>query len=563
MIGMAALAVDMGQAYNAATELGNAADAAALAGATQLDGTSGACLRAIAAATNANLANVETFVSNPAGPTVFIDPTADPIANTNIRFLSALVKDANGDLIGDYITDAALCDGDAEYIEVTVDRASLAAGDDYRVNFSLAPIVGVTEAFPVGYAVAGLGSAYCGIVPMMMCELTPLPPDATGSFWDDLNARPEVYRGRGLYLKSGDNSTQWGSGDFGFLSVEGDWDCGGACQLQQALGAVNPPMFCLGTEDLETEPGNNSGARKGFNTRFDIWMGDIASEKGNVQFQPAVNTLKGKKLDDGACALANWSDPVAPYTGPGSYDISDPPTTLAPDATMPHPKDNCAYPWTGTNPTGGTCMGDAADNSDRMSVAPDPIDWDLDTYLAVNQYGVTEIDIRNDLRIAATDPLTRFMVYKWEMGYNGAYGIGDYGSVGPDSYKLPDRLGAIDMNIVGVPPGPLDIDPQPPIPQVMEYGGPQCFNGPMGDDAASGTVVTADRRTIKVAVVDCESQVIKGKTKGVESKGFIEVFLLTPWQVNGGVHEIYTEIIGPVDEEIDQTVAKVIVQLYE
>jgi hypothetical protein len=39
--------------------------------------------------------------------------------------------------------------------------------------------------------------------------------------------------------------------------------------------------------------------------------------------------------------------------------------------------------------------------------------------------------------------------------------------------------------------------------------------------------------------------------------------LLTPWQVNGGVHEIYTEIIGPVDEEIDQTVAKVIVQLYE
>ncbi len=60
LVGVLAIAIDLGRAYNLSTELGNAADAYALAGATQLDQTPGACVRAMEAAVNANLANTET-----------------------------------------------------------------------------------------------------------------------------------------------------------------------------------------------------------------------------------------------------------------------------------------------------------------------------------------------------------------------------------------------------------------------------------------------------------------------------------------------------------------------
>ena len=83
LVGSAALAIDLGRLYNAVTELDNAADAAALAAASQLDGatdvdpTKGACGRAIAAATNTVLLNSETFADNADdlnGPPVYTGP---------------------------------------------------------------------------------------------------------------------------------------------------------------------------------------------------------------------------------------------------------------------------------------------------------------------------------------------------------------------------------------------------------------------------------------------------------------------------------------------------------
>ena len=156
------------------------------------------------------------------------------------------MKDANGQITDTYIPRTgtlADCDSQAAYIEVTIDRD--AAGDPYRVPFSFAPILGITEAFPKGYAVAGLGSAYCGVEPMMICELPVLPGAAAGhSFWDDLNARTGEYRGRGIFMRSGDNSAQWGPGEFGFLFAAGG-SGGDLNVLREAMGAVNPPLACL------------------------------------------------------------------------------------------------------------------------------------------------------------------------------------------------------------------------------------------------------------------------------------------------------------------------------
>ena len=126
--GILAIAIDLGRAYNLSTELDNAADAYALAGATQLDQSDGSCVRAMQAAIKANLKNTAPFASNPSGSDVYLDPTLNPFGNSNIRFMEDIEKDANGDIIGIYIdvlyTTVEDCDANAQHIEVFIDQAS-------------------------------------------------------------------------------------------------------------------------------------------------------------------------------------------------------------------------------------------------------------------------------------------------------------------------------------------------------------------------------------------------------------------------------------------------------
>lgn len=589
LVGILALAFDLGKLYNVSTEFDNAADAAALAGATQLDQSGGSCIRAAAAAANASLRNEETFADNPdpINPLVWIDPVLVNNRNAHIRFLSVLQKDANGDIIGDYIdddvggADPTYCDDNAEYIEVTVNLDSL--GNPYEVGFIFAPVVGaVAQASPVGYAIAGLGSAFCGVVPMMMCALDPddAGPLTPSDFWNDLTANTDKYRGRGVWLKSGENNVQWGSGDFGFLAVEGALSGGGANLLKQALGMADPPLFCLGGEELETEPGNTSGARQGFNTRFGIYEGGGVIDSTDAQWQPAANTIKGWVRDQPDCGRGNgWGDPGRPYTGPGSIDAgrsmwTDPFTAIPPppDAAMSYAMDACAYAAGG--PPFLDCNADSTSNDDRMGDGR----WDIDAYLGVNHgMDVLAAEAEGLTGVPLTRPnapkYTRLEVYEWELGYPGSYGSGMYGTINYDAHHLPDNIAAIaNMPPPNMPadfPEPLGTNGLPAIPHAMEYGGPHggaCYTGPMGDTGS--VTLKQDRRTINVAVVDCYDTTtdyypVQGKTVGIDPEGFIQFFVLTPWQVNGNVHEIYAEIVGPIQSGLQKELARVFVQLYE
>ncbi len=548
LFGVLAIAIDLGRAYNLSTELDNAADAYALAGATQLDQSPGSCVRAMQAAIHANLVNTETFASNPSGSDVYIDPTLNPFGNSNIRFMERINKDANGDIIGDYIdviyTAIADCDANAQHIEVLIDQAS--QGDPYRVGFSFAGIISAaTETFPKGYAIAESADLTCGFLPMMMCPVNPLGEAVTedAETWYNNHIASYEYNGYGLWLKAGEQSVQWGAGNFGWLRVG---NMKGGKDLGEAIGMVNPPLLCVGDNTVETEPGSTSGARQAFNTRFDIWEGSVSGNMGNSQWQPAPNAVKGKyRVDGGTCNTggSGYNYPDTPYAGPG--------TNPSPQMAMPMPRDNCAY--------GGAC--ESLDNLGRLGDG----NWDSTTYtnnmhptpVGLLPTGGDPWDIDWDAGgLHPNNKISRYEMYLWEM--DRAYDSTDYACTngGCNMSNMVDATGA--------PAGPGS------FPQAGEYGEVQCYGGVMGDDGGTVTL-EQDRRVIEALVVDCEAVIAEqGGLNGNTDinpdfiVGEIDLFINEPWIVKGGEHEIYMEIIGPGEATgFEDAVAETIVWLNE
>ncbi len=106
MLGFGALVIDLGRLFTLHTELQSAADAAALAGAAELDSTAGSITRARSAAKASLITNRQTFAVGSPNIT---------ISDENIRFLFALP--ASDD---DPVTDSHLTNLDraAVFIEV-------------------------------------------------------------------------------------------------------------------------------------------------------------------------------------------------------------------------------------------------------------------------------------------------------------------------------------------------------------------------------------------------------------------------------------------------------------
>ena len=149
LLGVLALAMDLGRAWNLETELQHAADACALAGSTQLDGFSGARVRAIESCVNTGspplVDNQQRFASDGLGVDVtFSDNTAIDggtgiASNSDIRFYTVLPA---------IPANLATSDANARFIEANVAPR--------RVDFSFAATIGaVDSANPRARAVAG------------------------------------------------------------------------------------------------------------------------------------------------------------------------------------------------------------------------------------------------------------------------------------------------------------------------------------------------------------------------------------------------------------------------
>jgi len=369
LVGMGALAWDVSRAFAYRGELDAAADAAALAGATQLDGGTTALTRATNAARNALVSNNQALGKTP-GAVSFAAADAD------ILFLKGLPSSTT--------SNRTTTASEAVYIQVDLkpsrNQMGLIAGALFR-----------TSTFNVGaHAVAGYGAALCLVPPIMICN----PNEDTSPSFDGDN-----YTGKAFVLTPPPSgNTQWGPGNFGFLDVGS-----GASAVQDAMGRITPRTQCFGSS-VVTEPGNITSADDWFNTRFDIYRGSAGGNKNDPEFAPSLNTIVGAKENDG-------NPSCTPSISVPNYDCSNS-TAVSSGYGLPIDCNMSSASVTVGNGTWNAAKYFATNHGGSGS--PNPTTYTPEVPSSPpyagsgwNAYGPVPVS-------GATSP-TRFQVYNWEL----------------------------------------------------------------------------------------------------------------------------------------------------
>jgi hypothetical protein len=267
LVGFSLLTVDMSRVNNLHSDLQNAADAFALAGAAELDGTSDAITRADRAITNlvANESRLST-----AGPHTLVIGDIDHIYLDDLPDDSVALDENGWDPDGnDYSTTNPLL---ARFVMITVDPTGFA-------TIFPASMLGSTDSFNVGAtAVAGFKRSVCDATPMFICN----PFEAAGTSIQDAFAAGQTYSREFRALKT---SSAPGPGNFGLLQT--------TVPLREAFAKGNGGQ-CYEQYAVTTKTGVTLGhVNSGLNVRFDIYSGSLSSFKADSAYRPAVNVRKG------------------------------------------------------------------------------------------------------------------------------------------------------------------------------------------------------------------------------------------------------------------------------
>jgi hypothetical protein len=266
-ISAGALAVDIGRLGVLRSELQNRADAAAMAGATQLDGRAGARARALAVAGQATT----EFSNVPAGDA--------ELTVSGVRYFSALEPDL---VLAD--TDAG-----AAFLEVSLAPKSVEMVFG-PILAAFGPDSSTAGAQSMGaVATAGIDPFICHAPPLMMCDLMEFDPA------QDLTAPSAA--GRQVQLKQSQNSgSPLAPGNFGLLSLPDG--SAGAADIERALAAVEPED-CY-TLDVTTATGSKTQkVRNGINARFDVDSGwpfpapNVINYPRDIEFIASVDAVVG------------------------------------------------------------------------------------------------------------------------------------------------------------------------------------------------------------------------------------------------------------------------------
>lgn len=561
LLGAMALSVDLGRAFILNTELKDFSDAAALAGAAELDGSSGACDRAKSAATTGiggTLINVQAFATDGSGPTMEIEVD-------KVVCLQNLPADGTAFAPGD----TALTDADARFIFVSVVNRNVRSG--------LSRALGVIPDFDTdARSIAGFNSLTCRVPPIFMCN--PLEADGTqiesggvvgdpfpiagiaDCFDTDLGIgvplKDACVHGRQMLAKKGGSGGGfYEPGNFGLLQPtgcsRGGADRGAPC-IAEMIAAYSPD-FCV-ADTVDTNPGATMGpVRAAFNVRFDLYENpyfhrenDTVDASGVPIFPPAKHVGKGRTT--AGCNSTIVGPPHA-----------DPTSPAPPYAGMGFPRDSCLAI------DAATCAGGRFGNGD----------WNYSNYDHDGDAGAVTPEVEpywavNHPLIATTPPADY---------HPSLPGLAD-GMTRHDVYRHEIENGAA---ADGIPNNTL---------AGGENANPSCFmNGsydtfdipdPTNDDDTVGINET-DRRVIVMAVVNCrEYQLAEGGIQGSEENvptvGFIKIFLTEPickpgektvtnesCEASGGTGstqaDVYVELNGAQDPG-DNDAFRDVVQLY-
>jgi len=506
LIAAGSVAFDYARLATLDTELQNAADQAALAAASQLDGQTGACARAASAA--ANLINNRTLMANDSSastaPAIVVANEATCDGTGTIRFWQNVTK-----------TTAATSDANAKFVEVQTSSRT--------ANYTMTPVVSAFTGRTIyGQAFAGLGNAICRVPPLMMCN-----PNETSNP-DDEDFSVGNFVGRGIRLVANDGGGAYGPGNFGFL----DTNIGnGVSAIREALGQNVPPGDCLSDTGVATQPGQLASALDAINTRFDIYTGDTTSACGSdgTGCRPSLNTRKDVEMagnNTNTCQFMNsgnagWQLPDTAYRylpPPGSSSPLPVATanTLYP---MGHPRDICHAV---------SNVGECVYNSQSQSRIGSG-SWDRYAYFRSHRGVLTfnpeypeitdattnaQIDTLMQGWFGTTTP-TRYQVYEWEMR----------------AANRATRLQTWDNNQTG-------------NNKRRAFGQPVCTSPGLGP-----TATTLDRRILTAAVVNCNESGVSGRTTGITVKHWIELFLVEPSVPRDRTEatDLYVEVIRETD----------------
>lgn len=373
LVGVGVLAIDVGRATTLHTQLQNAADAAALAGARELDMVPNSIKRARAAVADA-LQNIEDFSDNDSRAIAVSNTDCTSDADTNcIRFLHGIPADDTTPVDSSWESSNP---EEVRFIEVRLAPRSFTAW--------FASVVDADEDLSLGArAIAGNDSLVCSVPPMFMCN----PSEPAGNTNPNYPVDMAALEGKQImsFLQGGGG--QYTPGNFGLLcpsGTEGQTNCG-AGDISKNLASKFGT--CVRRTSMTTKTGVTlQMVRTGINARFDWWNSQAKDENGSWRYQdayaPAVNVTQGR----------------APQGSPTSGGAKCDRTELDPSQATKLGRDSCHE--------NGDCSVRVGDG-----------DWDYAEYFRINHGGDGSTSFRPVGWPAGAAP-TRYNVYRYEIEKN-------------------------------------------------------------------------------------------------------------------------------------------------
>lgn len=366
LVGMAGVGFDYGRLMAMDSELQNAADAAALAAATQLNGQTDAMNVAMTAAQAAFATAASDYVNETRLSNVDDDGDGNTRPITQLTFAFWESYDYAADApVGPL--DPATDEGeDARFVQVTVNGR--------EVFYALTPVVGAFSSGDVtASAMATLEQATCDVVPMMFCAPNP----------DFGKTDADIGKGMRLHMLPNE-SDAFTPGNFGFLDIE--YDTQG--NPNRRMGINTQGGVCVGGV-VESDPGDRAAEVPPFNTRFDRYE----------------NSASGLNCDASAGHFCAAENVRKNYVQVQLHNNRLPTETNIPCAAAPTNGD----PWV-TRPDGGypkeSCIANGTCNfGDGMTAA----DWA--PYMTTNHGGASASAVPSAESVA-----TRWEMYQWELG---------------------------------------------------------------------------------------------------------------------------------------------------